>query len=67
MASAKTANKNGLSGFDSLPVFVQLLIGILALLAIAVIGFSVFYVIDILLLDADPIGNLVSFIASAAK
>lgn len=52
------------SGFDSLPIAVQMLIGIGALLGIAAIGFGVFFAVDILLLDADPIGLLVSKIAS---
>lgn len=50
-------------GFDSLPIAVQMLIGIGLLLIIAVIGFAVFFAIDILLLDFDPIGRLVGFIA----
>ena len=51
-------------GFDSLPIAVQMLVGIGLLLIIAVIGFAVFFAIDILLLDFDPIGRLVGFISS---
>ena len=54
-------------GFDALPVFVQFIIGVLALLAIVAVGFAVFYVLDILLLDFDPIGKLAGIISGAAK
>lgn len=62
MASNTVENKA--SGFDSLPIAVQMLVGIGALLGIAAIGFGVFFAVDILLLDTDPIGVLVSKIAS---
>lgn len=45
--------------FDKKPVFVQLLLGIGGLLAVAVIGFVALYAIDILFLDWDPIAKLV--------
>ncbi len=61
-AVAKTDNT---SKFDSLPVIVQLLVGILMLALVAVAGFAVFFIIDILLLDADPIGNAIAGIAHA--
>lgn len=61
------ANPVKISGFDKLPVVVQLLIGVIALLLIAVIGFSIFFAVDILLLDLDPIGKAISGIASAVK
>ena len=60
MASASTTNKK--SDFDNLPIAVQMLLGILLLLAIAVIGFGVFFAVDLLLLDFDPIGKLVGLI-----
>ena len=52
---------------DSLPVFVQFFIGVLALILIVLIGFAVFYLIDILLLDADPIGRAITAITQSAK
>ena len=54
-------------GFDSLPVFVQFILGLLALLAVTAVGFAVFYALDILLLDFDPIGKLAGLISGAAK
>ncbi len=45
------------SNFDKLPVVIQLLIGVGALLLIAVIGFVIFFAVDILLLDFDPVGK----------
>lgn len=50
------------SGFDSLPIAVQMLIGIAILILIALVGFAVFFAFDILLLDFDPIGKLASAI-----
>lgn len=50
------------SKFDSLPIAVQMLIGIAILLLIAVVGFAVFVAFDLLLLDFDPIGKLVGLI-----
>ncbi len=61
MASASTTNKK--SDFDNLPIAVQMLLGILLLLAIAAVGFGVFFAVDLLLLDFDPIGKLVGLIA----
>ncbi len=52
-----TENKKSLN-----PV-VEGLLGIGSLVVITVVGFFVFYAFDILLLDFDPIGKLVSFIA----
>jgi len=46
---------------------IQFFIGLLALLGIAAVGFAVFFAIDILLLDADPIGKLVAGIAHAVS
>ncbi len=54
------------STIDALPVPVQFCIGILMLALVAVAGFAVFFIIDILLLDADPIGSLVTLIAHSA-
>ena len=51
-------NKKGMN-----PVLEGLL-GIGSLVLITVVGFFVFYAFDMLLLDFDPIGRLVSFIAS---
>ncbi len=48
--------------FDKLPIAVQMLIGLAALLAIAIVGFAAVYAIDFLLLDFDPIGKLFSAI-----
>ena len=50
-------NKKGMN-----PVLEGLL-GIGSLVLITVVGFFVFYAFDMLLLDFDPIGKLVSFIA----
>lgn len=50
------------SGFESLPIAVQMLVGIGALLLIAAVGFAVFFAVDILLLDFDPIGKLAGLI-----
>lgn len=61
MASASITEKR--SKFDNLPIAVQMLIGIAILLAIAIVGFGVFFAFDLLLLDFDPVGKLVSFIA----
>ena len=66
MASNTVAEKNT-SGFDSLPIAVQMLIGIAILLLIALIGFAVFFAIDILLLDVDPIGKLAGLISGAVN
>ena len=63
MASNTVAEKKT-SGFDSLPIAVQMLVGIALLLVIAVVGFAVFFAVDLLLLDFDPIGKLVSAIFS---
>ena len=63
MASNTVTAKKTL-GFDSLPIAVQMLIGIAVLILIAVVGFAVFFAVDLLLLDFDPIGKLVSFIFS---
>ncbi len=52
-----TENKKALN-----PV-VEGLLGVGSLALITVVGFFVFYAFDILLLDFDPIGKLVSFIA----
>lgn len=60
MSSNTLANKT--SKFDSLPIAVQMLIGIAILLLIALVGFAVFFAVDLLLLDFDPIGKLIGLI-----
>lgn len=45
------------AAFDKLPVFIQLLIGLAILLAIAVVGFAILWLVDFGLLDLDPIGR----------
>ena len=60
--TSNTVPANKTSGFDSLPIAVQMLIGIALLLLIAVIGFAVFFAVDLLLLDFDPIGKLFGLI-----
>ncbi|MBR4323077.1 hypothetical protein [Treponema sp.] len=62
--ASNTVTAKKTSGFDSLPIAVQMLIGIAVLILIAVVGFAVFFAVDLLLLDFDPIGKLVSFIFS---
>lgn len=64
--SSNTVEKKK-SAFDSLPIAVQMLLGIALLLVIVIVGFAVFFAVDILLLDADPIGKLVSLIAGSIK
>ena len=59
---SNTLPANKTSGFDSLPIAVQMIIGIAILLLIAAVGFAVFFAVDILLLDFDPIGKLASAI-----
>ncbi|MBB5224989.1 hypothetical protein [Treponema ruminis] len=61
MASNTLPSKNT-SKFDSLPIALQMIIGIAILLLIAAVGFAVFFAVDILLLDFDPIGKLASAI-----
>ncbi|MBO6219640.1 MAG: hypothetical protein J6N81_08730 [Treponema sp.] len=60
--ASNTVAKKGESKFDSLPIAVQMLVGIGVLLLIAAVGFAVFIAVDLLLLDFDPIGKLVSLI-----
>lgn len=55
------------SKFDKLPIAVQMILGLAVLFAIAIIGFAVFFAIDILLLDADPIGNIVRLISGKVR
>ncbi|WP_296330458.1 hypothetical protein [uncultured Treponema sp.] len=62
--ASNTVTAKKTSGFDSLPIAVQMLIGIAVLILIAVVGFAVFFAVDLLLLDFDPIGKLVSAIFS---
>ena len=62
MASNTAVSAQKSSGFDKLPIAVQMLVGIGTLLLIAVIGFAVFFAIDILLLDFDPIGKLAALL-----
>ena len=64
--ASNAVNKN-VTAFDSLPIAVQMLIGIGILLLIAVIGFAVFMAVDIFLLDFDPIGRLAGAISGAVK
>lgn len=59
MASNTPSSKKA-SGFDSLPIALQMIIGIAILLLIAAVGFAVFFAFDILLLDFDPIGKIAS-------
>ena len=66
MASNTVAEKKT-SGFDSLPIAVQMLIGLAVLLLIAVVGFAVFFAFDILLLVFDPIGKLAGLISGAVN
>jgi len=67
MASNTAVSEKKTSGFDSLPIAVQMLVGIALLILIAAVGFAIFFAVDILLLDFDPIGKLVSLIAGALK
>jgi hypothetical protein len=60
--TSNTLPSKATSRFDSLPIAVQMIIGIAILLLIAAAGFAVFFAIDILLLDFDPIGKLASAI-----
>ena len=60
--ASNTLPANKTSGFDSLPIAVQMIIGIAILLLIAAVGFAVFFAVDILLLDFDPIGKFASAI-----
>ncbi|WP_407425166.1 hypothetical protein [Treponema sp.] len=60
--ASNTVSTKKTSGFDSLPISIQMLIGVALLLLIAVIGFAVFFAIDVLLLDFDPIGKLAGLI-----
>ena len=60
--ASNTVSEKKTSGFDSLPVAVQMIIGILFLLLIAAVGFAVFFAVDLLLLDFDPIGKLAGLI-----
>ncbi len=57
----------GESKFDKLPIALQMIAGLGLLLLIVIIGFAVFFAVDILLLDADPIGRLASAISAAVK
>ena len=43
---------------DKLPVFCQLLVGLHVLAGIALVGFLCLWLIDIVLLDADPFGHI---------
>ncbi|MBQ0051174.1 MAG: hypothetical protein KBT11_03815 [Treponema sp.] len=61
--ASDTVNKNE-SKFDKLPIAVQMIVGIGALLGIAAAGFGVFVLFDLLLLDFDPIAKLAGAIAS---
>ena len=47
--ASNTLPANKTSGFDSLPIAVQMIIGIAILLLIAAVGFAVFFAVDILL------------------
>lgn len=57
-----TEKKDNGSKFDKLPAVVQGIIGVLSLVLIFAVGFGVFFAVDILLLDFDPIGTLVKAI-----
>lgn len=59
---ANEKNKTGLNKFDHLPIVVQLLIGLGLLLVVAAIGFAALYILDIFILDHDPIGPLITTI-----
>lgn len=61
------SNTKKMSNFDKLPVVVQFLIGLILLFLIAAIGFGVFFLVDIVLLDLDPIAKIVTAISAAVK
>lgn len=64
------ANENkklDLTTVNKLPVFLQALIGIGLLVVVAALGFAALYLIDFVLLDADPVGKLISTISGAIK
>ena len=61
MAKVEKVEKDS-SKLDKLPVPVQALIGAASLLGITAVGFGVFFAVDILILDFDPIGKLISLI-----
>ena len=46
------------SRFDSLPIPLQAVVGALSLILICAVGFGVYFLFDIVLLDLDPIGAL---------
>lgn len=54
--------KDSGSTIDKLPTPVQAILGGLSLLGITAAGFGAFFAVDILLLDFDPIGKLISAI-----
>ena len=53
-----SVEKDGTSKFDKLPVVVQAILGVLSLALITAVGFGVYFLFDVLLLDLDPIGSL---------
>lgn len=53
-----SVEKESTSKFDKLPVVVQAIIGVLSLALITAVGFGVYFLFDVLLLDLDPIGSL---------
>ena len=53
-----SVEKESTSKFDKLPVVVQAILGVLSLALITAVGFGVYFLFDVLLLDLDPIGSL---------
>ncbi|MCR5171675.1 MAG: hypothetical protein K6B73_02255 [Treponema sp.] len=53
-----SVEKDSTSKFDKLPVVVQAILGVLSLVLITAVGFGVYFLFDVLLLDLDPIGSL---------
>ncbi|HAC31772.1 MAG TPA: hypothetical protein DCF70_04020 [Treponema sp.] len=53
-----SVEKDSTSKFDKLPVVVQAILGVLSLALITAVGFGVYFLFDVLLLDLDPIGSL---------
>lgn len=53
-----SVEKDSISKFDKLPVVVQAILGVLSLALITAVGFGVYFLFDVLLLDLDPIGSL---------
>lgn len=66
LETTKKETKNEGFGFvDLLPIPIQAIIGVISLAVVFGVGLGVFFLIDILLLDFDPIGTVVKLIAGA--